>query len=134
MRSRTRGGKALKADFVEKRGFWSDFWDSILKLSPNYFECYLKFSSLPWREGKLEPKVKEFIYIAIDGATTHLYELGLRIHIQNAFRHGATKEEIMEVLEIISTIGIHACTLGLPILGEELARTGRAAPEGEPGG
>ena len=47
----------------------------------------------------------------IDAATTHLYEPGLRQHIRNALRYGATKEEIMEVLELVSVLGIHACTL-----------------------
>lgn len=34
----------------------------------------MKFSSVPWKHGTLPPKVKEFIYIAIDAATTHLYD------------------------------------------------------------
>ena len=59
-------------------------------------------------------------YTAIDAATTHLYEPGLRTHIRNALRYGATKEEIMEVLELVSVLGIHSCTLGVPVLLEEL--------------
>ena len=82
---------------------------------------------MPWRHGPLPPKVKEFIYIAIDAATTHLYEPGLRQHIQNALRHGATAEEIMEVYELTSVLGIHACTLGVPVLLEELSEPARRA-------
>ena len=69
------------------------------------------------------------IYIAIDASTTHLYEPGLRQHIQNALRHGASKEEIMEVYELTSVLGIHTCTLGVPVLLEELGRCG-ATPGG----
>jgi alkylhydroperoxidase/carboxymuconolactone decarboxylase family protein YurZ len=75
---------------------------------------------VPWTHGVLEPKVKEMIYIAFDVAATHLYEPGLRAHIRNALGLGATKEEIMEVIELVSVIGIHACAVGVPILVEEL--------------
>ena len=116
----TERQQKLKQDFVEARGYWSAFWDGLLTLDPDFFEAYLDFSAVPWRKGVLEPKMKELIYVAIDAATTHLYEPGLRQHIRNALRYGATKEEIMEVLELVSVLGIHACTLGVPVLLEEL--------------
>ena len=114
----------LKKEFQEKRGYWNEFWEGLLTLDSNFFEAYLKFSSIPWTSGVLEPKVKEFIYIAIDSATTHLYEPGLRIHIENAFKHGATKEEIMEVYQLTSVLGMHTCTVGVPILIEEIKNAG----------
>jgi alkylhydroperoxidase/carboxymuconolactone decarboxylase family protein YurZ len=114
----------LKKEFREKRGYWNEFWEGLLTLDSNFFEAYLKFSSIPWTSGVLEPKVKEFIYIAIDSATTHLYEPGLRIHIENAFKHGATKEEIMEVYQLTSVLGMHTCTVGVPILIEEIKKAG----------
>ena len=77
-------------------------------------------------KGPLEPKFKELIYIAIGAATTHLYEPGLRQHIRNALRYGATKEELMEVVELVSVLGIHACTMGVPVLMEELEAAGKA--------
>ncbi len=110
----------LKQDFIDARGYWNPFWDGLLTLDPDFFEAYLNFSAVPWRKGVLEPKVKELIYTAIDAATTHLYEPGLRAHIRNALRYGATKEEIMEVLELVSVLGIHSCILGVPVLLEEL--------------
>ena len=73
-----------------------------------------------------EPKVKEFVYIAVDAATTHLYEPGTRIHVRNALGHGATPQEIMEVFQLISLLGIHSVTHGVPILMEELQASGRA--------
>ena len=110
--------KALKEKFIKNRGYWSPFWDDMLKLSPEFFECYLDFSSVPWKSGTLEPKVKEFIYIAIDTATTHLHEEGARIHIRNALNYGATKEEIMEIFQCVSVLGMHALTEGGPMLRE----------------
>ena len=108
--------KALKESFIKNRGYWSPFWDDMLKLSPEFFECYLDFSSVPWKSGTLEPKVKEFIYIAIDTATTHLHEEGARIHIRNALNYGAPKDEIMEIFQCVSVLGMHALTEGGPML------------------
>lgn len=111
---------SLKADFVEARGYWNDVWDGLLWLDPEYFRAFTDFSSAPWRNGPLEPKVKEFIYIAVDATTTHLFELGTRIHIRNALKLGATGQEIMAVLQLVSAVGLNACALGVPILKEEL--------------
>jgi alkylhydroperoxidase/carboxymuconolactone decarboxylase family protein YurZ len=111
----------LKTTFQTKRGYWNPFWEGLLELSPDFFEAYLNFSAVPWETGTLEPKIKELIYIAIDASTTHLYEPGLRQHIQNALRHGATRDEIMEVYELTSVLGIHTCTLGVPVLLQEIA-------------
>jgi alkylhydroperoxidase/carboxymuconolactone decarboxylase family protein YurZ len=112
--------KELKETFIEVRGYWSSFWDGLLLLDPDFFEAFLNFSAVPWRNGPLEPKIKEFIYIAVDASTTHLYEPGLRLHIQNALRYGATQAEIMEVYELVSVLGMHTCTMGVPILLDEI--------------
>jgi alkylhydroperoxidase/carboxymuconolactone decarboxylase family protein YurZ len=93
----------------------------MLELDPELFAAYTDFSSVPWRTGTLEPKVKELIYIAFDTAATHLYVKGLKLHIENAIGYGATAQEILEVMEIASTLGIHAVTTAAPILLEEVA-------------
>ena len=41
--------------------------------------------------------------------------------VGNALVYGATREEVLEVIELASVIGIHSCTVGVPILVEELA-------------
>jgi alkylhydroperoxidase/carboxymuconolactone decarboxylase family protein YurZ len=133
MRAAGRGGdietgelspeqKRMKADFIAARGYWSEMWDGVLTLSPDYFEAYSEFSAVPWKHGTLEPKIKEFIYIAIDSATTHLYEPGTRIHMENALKLGATPTEIMEVLALTSVLGVHTMAVGVPALLAELKR------------
>lgn len=129
-----RGGPApltarqqeLKAEFTANRGYWHEFWDGILELDPELFAAYTEFSSIPWRTGVLAPKVKEFIYTAFDASATHLYVPGLKAHMRNALRLGATTEEIVAVLGIVSVVGIHAATTAAPILAEELARPAAA--------
>jgi alkylhydroperoxidase/carboxymuconolactone decarboxylase family protein YurZ len=117
--------KQLRDEFIESRGYWNAIWDGLLELDPDFFESYVHFSSVPWKSGPLEPKIKEFIYIAVDAAATHLYVPGIRQHVKQALSYGATAAEIMEVLELTATLGIHACTIGVPILLEELEASGQ---------
>jgi alkylhydroperoxidase/carboxymuconolactone decarboxylase family protein YurZ len=112
--------QAMKDEFIKKRGYWKDHNEAILKLSPEYFTAYKNYSAHPWLTGTLEPKVREFIYIAIDVSTTHLYELGTRVHIQNALGHGATAGEILDVFLVTSLLGLQTNTVMLPLLVEEL--------------
>src|SRR5690554_5022823 len=73
--------QAIKDEFLRVRKTWSPVWEQILELDPEFLEAYLEFSAVPWRDGgALDPKVKEFIYIAVDAAATHLYEPGIRQH------------------------------------------------------
>lgn len=110
--------EALKAEFQAKRGYWHSTWEAVLRLDPEYFEAYKDFSSVPFEPSHqvLEPKVKELIYCAIDCATTHLYQPGLKLHIRNAIKYGATAEEVMEVFELASLMGIQTAVVAAPVL------------------
>lgn len=115
---------ALKAEFEQNRGYWHPSWNGLLELDPDLFEAYLAFSSVPWKTGVLSPRIKEFIYCAFDASATHLYVPGLKLHMRNALRYGATAEELMELLEIVSTTGIHGAELAAPMLDAALRRRG----------
>ncbi len=117
----------LKAEFTANRGYWNSTWDEMLELDPELFDAYTEFSSHPWKHGSLSPKMREFIYMAFDTSATHLYKVGLKLHIENALGYGATVEEILEVMEIASSIGIQSVTLAAPIMLEEMAALGNAA-------
>jgi alkylhydroperoxidase/carboxymuconolactone decarboxylase family protein YurZ len=125
----TERQEQLKAEFIRNRGYWHEFWDGFLEVDAELFAAYLELSSVPWKHGVLEPKVKEFVYIAFDASATHLYTPGLKLHLRNAVQLGATQEELMEVLEIASVIGIHAATVAAPILVEELVAAGLRKPD-----
>ncbi|WP_114812114.1 carboxymuconolactone decarboxylase family protein [Paraburkholderia kururiensis] len=116
--------RALKAAFETHRGYWHSTWEGLLELDPDLFEAYVAFSSVPWRTGVLSPKIKEFMYCAFDASATHLYVPGLKLHMRNALRYGATAGELMELLEIVSTTGIHGAELAAPLLAAALDRHG----------
>src|SRR4030095_3381880 len=87
-------------------------------------ESHQKSSELIWTSEHLEPKLKEFIYIAIDVTVTHLYEPGLRLHIKNALARGATVQEIAEGISFVSTSGLATLSMGLPLIVEEAQAIG----------
>lgn len=103
------------------RGDWNPLWNQLRELDPEFVEAYLAFRSVPHRNGPLPQKTKELIMIAINAATTHLYGPGVRRHIKNALVAGATREEILEAIQLTTVMGIHSCNLAVPILIEEMA-------------
>lgn len=102
------------------KGDWNPLWEKFAELDPEFLEAYLAFRSVPQSNGPLPQKTKELILIAINAATTHLYGPGVRRHIQNALKAGATQEEILETIQLTTVMGIHSCNLAIPILMEEL--------------
>jgi len=122
-----RLGKATPA--VEKMkaiGHWSEEWDSILFLDPVWTEQYMGMCTSLYAENVLPPKELELLLVAFDAAYVHIYGPGTRRHIKNAFKAGATVEEIMEVLKLGVVQGVQACNLGVTLLAEELERDAAA--------
>ena len=116
--------KAYPATAAQRAtGDWNPMWDALSNLDPDYLEAFLAFRAVPQTKGPLPQKYKELIFIAINVATTHLWPSGVRRHIQNALRAGATKEEILEVMQLTSIMGIHSMALGVPILQEEMEKS-----------
>jgi alkylhydroperoxidase/carboxymuconolactone decarboxylase family protein YurZ len=112
--------EAIKQDFINQRGFWPETFTVLLNMDPDFFQSYTEFSSFSYSTSKaLEPKVRELIVCAIDSATTHLYARGTKIHMKNALNLGATPDEIIEMLEITSLMGIHGVTHASPLLAGE---------------
>ena len=116
------------SDAMKAGGSWNATWDDAAALDPQWIETFLDASTLPLRRGVLEPKVYEFLAIAVDAACTHMYAPGTRRHIAKALDLGATPEEIMAVLQAVAVLGIHSVALGAPILMEEMKLRGLSAP------
>lgn len=106
----------LKEKFMEKMGYWSTFRDVLLDNDIHFFESYYAYLTNPWDSDVLPAKLKEFIYIAIDSSTTHLLASGIRVHIRNAIKYGATFDEIMEVFKLTSSQGSNTFYTSVPML------------------
>jgi len=109
-------------DEYRRRGDWNPVWDQIRELDPQFMEAYLRFRDIPHRNGHLPAKFRELVLVAVNAATTHLYAPGVRRHVANAFKAGATREEVLETIELITIMGIHSANLAIPILAEEWAK------------
>ena len=112
----------IKSDFTEKRGYWDEILDAMVRASPGFVNGYATFSSGPWRRGTLDPMTRELLYVAIDSSTTHLYNAGTRIHARNALRYGATPEQLVQVFQLVSLIGMQSFTMGAPIVMQRFAQ------------
>ena len=119
-------------DYI-RRGDFNPLWEQMRQLDPQFVEAYLRFRDVPHRHGPLPPKVKELVMVAINVATSHLYAPGARRHIANALKAGATREEILEVIELVSVMGIHSVNMAVPILCEEHAKLANAGTGGAAG-
>jgi alkylhydroperoxidase/carboxymuconolactone decarboxylase family protein YurZ len=111
-------------DKMKAVGQWNTAWDPFFQLDPVWTEEFIAAGAPVYIGGILSPKDAELLSIAFDASITHMYAPGTRRHIKAALKHGATMEEIMEVLKICVAEGVQACNLGVPILAEELATTG----------
>lgn len=105
-------------DAMRESGTWNPLWDPFATLDPQWTEQFISLALAP--HSVLDPKTIEFISIAVNAACTHMYGPGVRRHIRRALDLGATKEEVLAVLQGVAALGIHSMSLGVPILLEEL--------------
>jgi alkylhydroperoxidase/carboxymuconolactone decarboxylase family protein YurZ len=122
----TAAQENLTQEFVRNRGYWNPVWNQLLQHRRGSSTPIRGCHSVPWH-GTLAPKIRELIDVAIDVATTHLCLSWLGTHIRGALGHGATVDEIMEVRQLTSVLGIHANTdtEGVPVLLREATRAGK---------
>lgn len=116
------------------KGDWNPLWDQLRAFDPEFMEAYLAFRDVPHRKGPLPPHFKELVLVAINAATTHMYGPGVRRHMQNALRLGASPQEILETIQLTTVMGIHSCNLAIPILAEELEKIRESAANMPRGG
>lgn len=92
--------EASKALFLTTGQPWSSDWEAVLKLHPDYFNAYVRMALVPISNRHLSEKFQSLVLLAVDSSVTHLYVPGIRVHMANALRLGATKADILEVLEL----------------------------------
>jgi alkylhydroperoxidase/carboxymuconolactone decarboxylase family protein YurZ len=118
-----------KKVWIEARGYWKAWTEGLLQINPAFLDCYAQYGGYTARKGLLSPIMSELIYIALDASGTHLFDSGLRTHMQIALKRGATPSQIMEVLQIGVAQGLDGTNLGVRILVDELHRAGQIITE-----
>ena len=107
---------------------------SLVKLKewdPKGAELVLRVGTSPWTSGVLSQKEVELISVALSCACTNLDEAGMRHHMRAALKAGATRDEILMLLKMGVGLAVHSCSLGAPILLEEMKQAG-VEPAGGP--
>ncbi len=102
-------------------GNWNPDWEPFAKLDPAWTEKAIALAIAPAVSGALDKKTIELIGIALDASCTHLYVPGVRRHIERALQVGATREEIIAVLQLACMQGLHSMCVAAPVLLAELA-------------
>lgn len=115
----------LEQVWTDRRGFWTPAHYDRMVVDPGHFEAYLDASAYPWEHGVLDPKVRELVYVTIDGSPTHLFESGLGLHVEQALEQGATRAEVVQALQIAGSIGLHSVREAMPVIAEEARRRGK---------
>ena len=107
------------SDALRSAGNWNPNWDALAELDTGYTEKFLAMAAHAMSHSGLDALTIEFIAIAVDASCTHMYAPGVRRHIRKALELGATRQQVMAVLELVSVLGIHSVALGAPILLDE---------------
>ena len=113
-------------DSLRAAGGWNEAWTPFYDLDPLWTEQFMAAGIPVYAGSVLSAKDAELLSIAFDASITHMYAPGTRRHIKAALAHGASVEEIMDVLKVCVAQGLQAANLALPILAEELERAGQA--------
>ena len=116
------------SDHLKKVGNWNPNWDPLAELDAGYTEKFLAMGAHAMQNSGLDPLTQEFIGIAIDASCTHMYGPGVRRHIRKALELGATRQQVMGVLELVSVLGIHSVALGAPMLLDEAEKFAKDGP------
>lgn len=117
----TDSQKAIKEHYINLNGYWDDDWDDILKLDEEMFDCYVAYLEASLKKGAVDMKTRELILVAVFASPTTLDRDRMKIHLKRAMKLGATKEEILEILEIVCCLGIHSVTVGVPLVNEAVS-------------
>jgi alkylhydroperoxidase/carboxymuconolactone decarboxylase family protein YurZ len=96
---RAQRPEALIARMTPARGYTYPEWEFAARQDPDFVEAYNRLYELGLGEGRhVSAKVREFVAIALL-AFRGAEQSGLVTHMRRAMRLGATREELLEVLE-----------------------------------
>jgi len=95
------------------------------KAQPGTFEGFNTIHSQAMPDGALDAKIKEIIAVALSVASR--CDPCIAFHTRAALRHGATREEIMEMLSVVVLMGggpsLMYCAHVVEAMDEELGDT-----------
>jgi alkylhydroperoxidase/carboxymuconolactone decarboxylase family protein YurZ len=105
-------------------GPWDAALEQLREWDPAWAESCVKMTTNPWVRGVLPRKLIELISLMLNAQCTSLNPEGTRRHVRAALDAGASRDEVLFVIECAAMGAIHSCSLGAPILLEEAKAAG----------
>ena len=109
-------------DAVHAKGMFNPLWETLSRWDPVWLERFLAMGLPLWTDGVLPPLWIEYLCISGDAAITHMYGHGTQRHIEAALQLGASREQVLDVLKIVSLQGIESMELALPMLDDAIGK------------
>ena len=109
---------------------WASSLEKLEEWDSEGAELLVRAGASPWNSGVLPRKEVELIALALSCACTNLNGPGTRRQIRAALDAGASRDEVVWVLKGGAAMALHSCSLGVPILLEEMEAAGVTASGG----
>jgi alkylhydroperoxidase/carboxymuconolactone decarboxylase family protein YurZ len=120
----------------ESAGLWGPALGVLRTWDPVWAQAFSSMNEDPWRAGVLDHRFLELVCVGLNASCTTLDAAALRRHIAAALRAGATRDELLFVIECATAVSVHALSVAAPILAEALDAddpvTGSASPPPTP--
>ena len=118
--------QSLRDEFKREGRPWRPLQEGLARFDPEWLQIYRGIAN-----GSVIPlKLRHLIWVAVDASVTHLYETGIRHHAVLAQKHGATREEVFETLQLTTEALSLSVKASIPIVAEELEALGRGDEAG----
>jgi len=104
----------------------SGFYEPFVRDSPETAIAFHRYLRALEDSSTLDVRLLHLIWMGVDALVTHLFEPGAKAHARAAVAHGATSQQLFEVLCIACAVSNRTCELMVPMLAEELERAGHA--------
>ncbi|MCU1483013.1 MAG: Carboxymuconolactone decarboxylase [Subtercola sp.] len=102
--------------------------DELYELDPEFVAASEALFGHPHRHSVLAPKVRSLVVLAIETVIPIGDDTRVGLAVRQAVDDGASVNELLCVLEISCSIGLHTISVGLPILLEEMQKLGLELP------
>jgi alkylhydroperoxidase/carboxymuconolactone decarboxylase family protein YurZ len=122
-------GAAAAAGLAKGAGPFGPAFAQLSEWDPAWAKACVRAATNPWTDGALPCKTIELISIGLNAAGAKRNADGARRHIRAALEVGASRDEILAVLEFAAATSLHACDQAALILLDE-ARVAGLTPDG----
>jgi len=107
----------LKRDVIAAgRGPFVGWWANLYEISPETLRRVHDYLSIAENEGNISERMRHLLWVVVDSLVTHLYPRGAGVHARIAIELGASREDIIEALEIAAYVSSIGYEVGLPMI------------------